>query len=170
MQHHFHIKFKISYHWFFRRSDTEWINRVKVKRMAKLPGRGSGGERRGKGGRRAWEAQWEAEGYRRFLSRRLNRSSCSKRRRRRRHRRFGASWRRKPWSEMRPWSLCVWVFVFCPWLSERVKGVGFVKRRVYGVGERKRRGKVREVLWRGLNTWTWRVLNLLYRLIKVFFS
>ena len=28
MQHHFHIKFKISYHWFFRRSDTEWIHRV----------------------------------------------------------------------------------------------------------------------------------------------
>ena len=31
-------------------------------------------------------------------------------------------------------------------MNERVKGVGFVKRRVYGVGERKGRGEVREVL------------------------
>ena len=31
-------------------------------------------------------------------------------------------------------------------VNERVKGVGFVKRRVYGVGERKGRGEVREVL------------------------
>ena len=46
-----------------------------MKRMVKLSSHGSNGERQGKGGRRGWEA----EVYQRFLSRRLNRSSCSKR-------------------------------------------------------------------------------------------
>ena len=82
MQHHFHIKFNSIIIYFFRRNKilndatlNEYTGLVKVTRMVKLLSHGSSGERQGKGGWRAWEA----EGYQRFLSQRLNRSSCSKR-------------------------------------------------------------------------------------------
>lgn len=145
--------------------------------MAKLPGRGSGGERRGKGGRRAWEAQWETEGYRRFLSRRLNRSSCSKRRRRCCRRRFGASWRRKPWSETRSWSLCVWAFAFCPWLSECVsewesERCGVCEEKgLWSRGKKRERwgetGFAKRAQHFGLGAGL--VCCIVYRLIKAFF-
>ena len=48
----------------------------------------------------------------------------------------------KLFEETRSWSLCVWAFGFCPWLSEwESERHGVVKRRVNGVGEEK--GEVR---------------------------
>ena len=70
MQHHFTLNLKSVIHFFHGNkilNDAtlkEYTGLVKVKRMAKLLGSGSCGERRGKGGQRAWEA----EGYWRFLS------------------------------------------------------------------------------------------------------
>ena len=44
----------------------------------------------------------------------------------------------KLFEETRSWSLCVWAFGFCPWLSEwESERHGVVKRRVNGVGEEK---------------------------------